>query len=95
VLTGLIYSLFNNGNAGAAPVFAQYLKHSKDPKYSVPQINIYPTGTHAIQVIVTLMYAWSSDSFLKGRRWPPILLGGVCFTTVDIRTLNLANAKFS
>ncbi len=71
------YSLFNNGNAGAAPVFAQYLKASKHPKYSVSQINVYPTGTYAIQVVVTLAYAWSSDSSLKGERWPPILVGGV------------------
>lgn len=69
--------LFNNGNAGAAPVMAQYLKASTNPKYTVAQINVYPTGTSAIQVVTTFIYAWSSDSFLKGRRWPPIVFGGV------------------
>ena len=70
-------SFFNNGNAGAAPVFAQYLKDHKDPRYKIWQINVYPTTTYAVQVVTTLAYAWSSDTFLKGRRWPPIVFGGV------------------
>ena len=70
---------FNNGAAGAAPVFAQFLKDSKDPKYSIAQINDYPTTTYAVQIVTTLIFAWSSDSFLHGDRLPPIVLGGVCF----------------
>lgn len=58
---------------------AQYLKASKKPKYTVAQINVYPTGTYAVQVVTTLAYAWSSDGFLKGRRWPPIVFGGVSY----------------
>ncbi|MCJ1233865.1 hypothetical protein MMC14_001823 [Varicellaria rhodocarpa] len=73
----LLYVLFNNGNSSAAPVFAQYLKASKRPIYTIPQINVYPTGTYAVQVVTTLTYAWLSDSVLKGRRWPPIVFGGV------------------
>ena len=69
--------LFNNGAAGAAPVFAQYLKASKHPKYTVPQINNYPTTTYAVQIVTTLSYAWASDSFLNGNRLPPIVLGAV------------------
>ena len=57
-------------------MFAQYLKHSKNPKYSVKQINTYPTATNGVQVVATLFYAWTSDSLFKGRRWPPILIGG-------------------
>lgn len=71
-----LYVFFNNGSPATQPVFQQFLKMSKNPKYSVSQINTYPTATNAVQVVTTLMYAWSSDSFLKGRRWPPILFGG-------------------
>ena len=70
-------SLFNNGAAGAVPVFAQYLKDSTNPVYTVTQINVYPTGTYAVQVVTTLSYAWLSDSVLNGQRWPPIVFGAV------------------
>lgn len=70
-------SFFNNGAAGAAPVFAQFLKDSKHPKYSIAQINDYPTTTYAVQIVTTLLYAWTSDSILKGDRLPPIVFGGV------------------
>lgn len=57
-LTLLIHcSTFNNSGLNAAPVFAQYLKASKSPKYTVAQINTYPTITSAVQVITTLIYA--------------------------------------
>ena len=69
--------LFNNGAAGAAPVFAQYLKDSKHPKYTVAQINAYPTTTSALQIVTTLSYAWASDSILDGNRLPPIIFGAV------------------
>ena len=71
-------SFFNNGAAGAAPVFAQYLKDSKHPKYSIAQINDYPTTTYAVQTVTTLAYAWTSDSVLNGDRLAPIVFGGVC-----------------
>ncbi|KAJ6133818.1 hypothetical protein N7523_000140 [Penicillium sp. IBT 18751x] len=76
-LLTLLYVLFNNGAAGAQPVFQQFLKASKEPKYSVSQINAYPTTTYAVQVVTTLAYAWSSDSFLNGKRWPPIIFGAM------------------
>ncbi|KAJ5128020.1 hypothetical protein N7448_008799 [Penicillium atrosanguineum] len=76
-LLTLLYVLFNNGAAGAQPIFQQFLKASKDPKYSVGQINAYPTTTYAVQVVTTLAYAWCSDSFLKGKRWPPIIFGAM------------------
>ncbi|MCJ1308190.1 hypothetical protein MMC25_001842 [Agyrium rufum] len=87
-LLSLLYVCFNNGNAGAAPVFAQFLKDSKSPKYTVAQINVYPTTTNAVQVVSTLIYAWLSDSVLKGRRWPPIMFGGalgiMCYVSLAI-----------
>jgi len=87
VLT-LLYIFFNNGNSGAAPVFAQYLKKDKLHKYPVWQINVYPTTTYAVQIVTTLAYAWSSDSFLKGARWPPMIFGGVmniiCYASLAV-----------
>jgi len=87
-LLTLAYICFNNGGAGSQPVFAQYLKASKHPKYSIPQINAYPTTTNAVQVVTTLIYAWTSDSVLNGARWPPIIFAGImniiCYTSLAI-----------
>ena len=74
-------SFFNNAAASAAPVFAQYLKASKHPKYSIAQINDYPTTTYAVQIVTTLAYAWASDSVLNGDRLAPIVFGGVSVAT--------------
>ncbi|BCS23791.1 uncharacterized protein APUU_40235A [Aspergillus puulaauensis] len=83
----IAYITFNN-SSGGQPVFQQYLKASTDPVYTVGQINAYPTTTYAVQVVTTLIYAWSSDSFLGGRRWPPILVGAVsniiCYTSLAV-----------
>ncbi|KAL2058532.1 hypothetical protein ABVK25_001260 [Lepraria finkii] len=83
-----LYVFFNNGAAGAVPVFAQFLKSSKNPKYTVAQINEYPTATYAVQIITTLAYAWVSDSILDGNRLPPIVFGGVlnivCYTSLAV-----------
>lgn len=73
----LRYIFFNNGTSGAAPVFAQFLKHSKHPKYTISQVNVYPTATYGVTIVTTLIYAWTSDSLFKGARWPPIVFGGV------------------
>ena len=73
-----LYIFFNNAGAvGSQPLFAQYLKDSKKPKYTITQINTYPTTTYAVQVISTLIYAWASDTVFCGARWPPIIFGGV------------------
>ncbi|KAL1303594.1 hypothetical protein AAFC00_006959 [Neodothiora populina] len=82
----VLYITFNNGNAAAAPVFSQFLKASKDPKYTVSQINVYPTTTNAVQIVTTLIYAWTSDGLFKGARWPGIVFGGimniVCYSSL-------------
>ncbi|GAM37431.1 hypothetical protein TCE0_024f07348 [Talaromyces pinophilus] len=72
----VLYISFNNANGGQ-PVLAQWLKHSTNPKYTVPQINAYATTPYAVQVVTTLIYAWTSDTIFKGRRWPPILFGAL------------------
>ncbi|THV04489.1 MFS general substrate transporter [Dendrothele bispora CBS 962.96] len=73
----LLYVSFNNGNMSAQPAFAQWLKASTDPKYTVAQINAYPTTTYALATLATLIYAWSSDTIFRGARWPPMIFAGV------------------
>jgi sugar phosphate permease len=74
----ILYMTFNNAGSGVSqPTFAQYLKESEHPKYTVSQINTYPTTTYAVQIVSTLAYAWTSDSVFRGARWPPIVFGGV------------------
>ncbi|PSK42039.1 hypothetical protein B9Z65_3953 [Elsinoe australis] len=87
-LLTLLYICFNNAAAGSQPIFAQYLKASKSPKYAVWQINVYPTATYGVQVFTTLVYAWASDSICQGARWPPILFGAciniICYVSLAI-----------
>ncbi|KAH8199902.1 hypothetical protein TruAng_005958 [Truncatella angustata] len=71
----LLYIFFNNGgNYGGQPAFALWLKSEG---YSVAAVNSYPTLTPAIQIIFTLIYAWTSDTIFRGERWPPILFSGI------------------
>lgn len=46
-------------------------------KYSIKQINTIPTITGGVQIVSTLLFAWTSDGFLRGRRWPAVYIGGV------------------
>lgn len=64
---------YNNGIANMQPIFQQYvgqpllfgfgthcyryLRHSTNPRYSIPQINNYPTTTSGVQIIMTIIYA--------------------------------------
>lgn len=73
-LLPLLYIFFNNGNGAVSqPAFQIWLK-SKG--YSISEINTYPTATGAVDIVVTLIYAWTSDTICKGERWPPILFSG-------------------
>ncbi|KAF5498168.1 Pantothenate transporter liz1 [Colletotrichum aenigma] len=49
----------------------------KPGSYTVTQINNYTTPLGGVTVILTLVFAWSSDTWLKGRRWPMLVVGGV------------------
>lgn len=66
-------SFLNNATAGA-PVFSQYLKSEN---YPVWKINVYPTGSNGVQILMILISAWGSDSLLTGCRWPFLLAGAV------------------
>lgn len=80
-LLTLLYILFNNGGGvSAQPAFALWLKQQG---YSIPQINTYPTLTTVVQIITTVIYAWTSDTILKGARWPPIIFSGVMIIIVN------------
>ncbi|KIM92904.1 hypothetical protein OIDMADRAFT_107048 [Oidiodendron maius Zn] len=71
----LTYTFWVNSVVGAAaPAFTLFLKASG---YSVGLINAYGTLPFAVQAGVEVIYAWSSDTILKGRRWPPIIFGSV------------------
>ncbi|KAL2826748.1 pantothenate transporter [Aspergillus pseudoustus] len=76
------------------PCFQQYLKASTEPTYTVAQINIYPSATNAVQVVTTLAYAWLSDSVFRGRRWPPLLFGGIVdlVCTIPLSIWNISAA---
>ncbi|VUC25744.1 unnamed protein product [Clonostachys rosea] len=57
----------------------------KPNSYSVVEINNYTTGIGGVTVVLMLIFAWLSDSVLRGRRWPLLVVGGivtsaVCFT---------------
>ncbi|KAK8173475.1 pantothenate transporter [Phyllosticta citrichinensis] len=76
----LLYIAFNNGNNFAQPAFAQWLKWLNTEgihKYTIAQINAIPTTTYGLAVFSTLVYAWSSDTFLRGARWPPMIFAGI------------------
>ncbi|KAH9885787.1 MFS general substrate transporter [Cubamyces lactineus] len=71
-----LYILFNNGN-GPANSMIFWLKSFNTPGhqvYTVGQINTYPLGIQAIQVVTTLIYAWWSD--IVRARWPPMIFAG-------------------
>ncbi|CAH0027228.1 unnamed protein product [Clonostachys rhizophaga] len=57
----------------------------KPNSYSGAEINNYTTGIGGVIVVLMLIFAWLSDSVLRGRRWPLLVVGGiitsaVCFT---------------
>ena len=70
-------SFLNNATAGA-PVFSQYLKSEH---YPVWKINVYPTGSNGVQVLMIFISAWGSDSLLTGCRWPFLMAGAVSRTS--------------
>ncbi|KAK7682553.1 hypothetical protein QCA50_014353 [Cerrena zonata] len=73
----VLYTQFNN-SGGPASSMIFWLQSFNTPGhqvYTVPQINTYPLGIQAVQVVTTLVWAWWSDGV--GARWPPIVLAGL------------------
>ncbi|KAM3509015.1 hypothetical protein MY11210_006510 [Beauveria gryllotalpidicola] len=80
-LLTLLYILFlNGGGVSGQPAFAIWLKQQG---YSIPQVNAYPTLTTGVQIVTTIIYAWTSDTILKGERWPPIIFSGIMILIVN------------
>ncbi|KAF2206024.1 hypothetical protein GQ43DRAFT_452672 [Delitschia confertaspora ATCC 74209] len=76
-LTNPPFKIYNNVASASASVFAQYLKSSTHSYYTINAINAYSTTTYAVLSASALFYAWTSDTFLAGRRWPLILFSGL------------------
>jgi len=74
-----LYVTFNNGSGPASSnsmiFWLKSFNKPGDQKYTVGQINTYPIGTQAVQIVTTLIWAWWSDGV--GARWPPIILAGL------------------
>ncbi|KAI0405268.1 MFS general substrate transporter [Xylaria palmicola] len=80
----LLYIFFNNGAGyGGQPAFSLWLKSEG---YDIRAINLYPTLSGLVTIVATYVYAWGSDGFLKGARWPPIVFAGVVniFTNISL-----------
>ncbi|KIW05303.1 uncharacterized protein PV09_03828 [Verruconis gallopava] len=89
VLT-LTYTFWVNSVVGAAaPAFTLFLKASG---YSVDLINVYGTLPFAVQAGAELIMAWSSDTILKGRRWPAIIFGAIItiFASVSLTVWDIS-----
>ncbi|CRG83191.1 Pantothenate transporter liz1 [Talaromyces islandicus] len=56
--------------------------------YLSEEVNNYATTTSAMQVFMTIVYAWLSDTVLKGSRWPPLVFGGfvniICYVSLAV-----------
>ncbi|QIW98660.1 hypothetical protein AMS68_004178 [Peltaster fructicola] len=79
-LLSLLYIFFNNGNGILSqPGFQLWLQSLG---YSVIDVNTYPTLAPAVQIVTTLLYAWTSDGIFKGARWPPIMFSGTLMVIV-------------
>ncbi|EGV66386.1 MFS general substrate transporter [Yamadazyma tenuis ATCC 10573] len=69
------------------PSFIFWLKAynvKKPGTYSIPQVNNFNSILYAVQYLVAVGTGWWSDTALKGRRWPPIVLAGVISFVVMI-----------
>ncbi|KAK7032285.1 hypothetical protein VNI00_013244 [Paramarasmius palmivorus] len=44
-------------------------------KYSTEEVNVIPTGGYGLQIVMALIYSWTSDAI--GLRWPVIAFGAI------------------
>ena len=74
----------------ANALFALYLKSHPTNKYTVAQLNNYPTGVPAVGIVSTLLWATLTD-FLNGRRY---LVGYfICVVGIATSAMILAASK--
>jgi len=72
-----LYVLFNNGSGPSTSMifWLQSFNTPGNTVFTVSQINVYPLGMNAIQVVTTLAWAWWSDAVEA--RWPPMVFAGL------------------
>ncbi|KAI1797076.1 MFS general substrate transporter [Ganoderma leucocontextum] len=74
---------FNNGGGSSnSMIFWHSFNTPGHTVYTIGQINTYPLGIQAVQVVTTLIYAWWSD--IVRARWPPMLLAGTWAIVTNI-----------
>ncbi|KAL1407842.1 hypothetical protein Q8F55_007278 [Vanrija albida] len=66
--------------------FAFWLKNSKVPKYTIEQINYYPCGMYAVDILSCFVFAWVSDGVFGGARWP-FIIGVAVWHCIDCSLL--------
>lgn len=52
--------------------------------YTVQQLDHYGSALYGVQTVVALASGWISDTVLRGRRWPPIVVAGIIGFVVNI-----------
>lgn len=79
-LLPVLYVIWNN--SGIQSPMGYWLKSfNADPSpvpgksFSVAQINLLPLPATCIFIVTALLFAWTSDGPLKGKRWPLIPVG--------------------
>lgn len=80
IIAGETESFSSNG------LLALYMKSHPDIKYTVPQLNNYPTGVPAIGIISTLFWATLTD-FLGGKRYLVAYFIGITGVATSIMIL--------
>ncbi|TCD64346.1 hypothetical protein EIP91_004215 [Steccherinum ochraceum] len=74
-----MYVLFNNGSGPSSnssmTFWLQSFNTPGHTVYTVGQINTYPFGIYVVAIVMTLIYAWTSDAI--NMRWPPIVFAGI------------------
>ncbi|GAA6041481.1 hypothetical protein JCM8097_001897 [Rhodosporidiobolus ruineniae] len=89
----LMYILWNN-SLNAASIMSLWLKAiNTQPgvgvSYTVPQINHYVMPIYGIQVVTAWFFAWTSDGWMRGRRWPWIAITTLFNAAICLSLLGL------
>ncbi|KAK4685091.1 MFS transporter, ACS family, pantothenate transporter, partial [Tremellales sp. Uapishka_1] len=90
----LLYVIWNNGYIQAP--MGYWLKSFNTKPYPVPgthfsisDINCLPLVSSAVLIVVALSWAWLSDGWAKGRRWPFIYIGAVYTLIINVVLLKI------
>ncbi|BGP19099.1 hypothetical protein JCM10213v2_007186 [Rhodosporidiobolus nylandii] len=93
-LLPVMYILWNN-SLNASTVMAIWLKSfnltdtGTGITYTIPQINHLVMPITGVYCITAYFFAWTSDGWLRGRRWPPIVFTTLLNAAVVLALVNL------